>query len=157
MSETRHRTYHLLGSLIEFHAFPDETGGGCGIVEILTAPGTGAPPHKHPGEDENFFVLDGQFEFDLDGKKLDVGAGDFVKIPDGRVHAFKCVGDKPGRLLNVTSPGTMHEAFFTKAGDPVPEGTVEFPAADGPPDLDRIMTIADRIGLTILRPEGSAQ
>ena len=50
----------------------------------------------------------------------------------------------------------MHEVFFTKAGDPVPEGTVEFPAADGPPDLDRIMTIADRIGLTILKPESSA-
>ena len=30
MSETRHRTYHLLGSLIEFHAFPDETGVGLG-------------------------------------------------------------------------------------------------------------------------------
>ena len=37
MSETRHRTYYLLGNLIQFHAFPDETGGGCGIVEILTA------------------------------------------------------------------------------------------------------------------------
>jgi len=121
-------------------------------LEILTAPGAVAPPHKHP----DFFVLDGQFEFDLDGKKLDVETGDFVKIPDGRVHAFKCVGDKPGRLLNVTSPGTMHDVFFTKAGDPVLDGTVEFPVADGPPDLDRIMTIADRIGLTILEPEGSA-
>ena len=79
-----------------------------------------------------------------------------MKIPDGRVHAFKCVGDKPGRLLNVTSPGTMHEVFFTEGGDPVPEGTVEFPATDGPPDIDRIMAIAGRIGMTILKPEGSA-
>ena len=154
MSERRHRTYHLLGSLIKFHAFPEETGGGCGIVEILTAPGAGAPPHKHPGEDENFFVLDGQFEFDLDGKKLDVETGDFVKIPNGRVHAFKCVGNKPGRLLNVTSPGTMHEVFFTQGGDPVPEGTVEFPATDGPPDIDPIMSFHVWIGMSILNPEG---
>lgn len=51
MFKTRHRTYHLLVSLIKFHAFPEETGGGCGIVEILTAPGPDAPTHKHPGED----------------------------------------------------------------------------------------------------------
>jgi hypothetical protein len=50
----------------------------------------------------------------------------------------------------------MHEVFFTQGGDPVPEGTVEFPATDGPPDIDRIMAIAGRIGMTILKPEGSA-
>lgn len=46
--------------------------------------------------------------------------------------------------------------IFTKAGYPVPEVMVEFPVVDGPPDLDRIMNINDRIGLAILKLEGSA-
>ncbi|WP_377191732.1 hypothetical protein [Ruegeria meonggei] len=63
MTEPRPRIYHLLGNLLTFHAFPSETGDRCAIVEIKTAPGAGAPPNHHAGEDESFYVLDGEFEF----------------------------------------------------------------------------------------------
>lgn len=150
MTEHRPRTFHFLGNLIKFLAFPAETGGGCAIVEIKVAPGAGAPPNQHPGEDESFYVLDGQFEFVLEGETVKAGPGDFMKIPDGSVHAFTCVSEAPGRLLGVTSPGKVHEVFFTEAGEPVPEGTTEFPKPDGPPDFAAIMSVAERAGVRIL-------
>ncbi|MEX0343484.1 MAG: cupin domain-containing protein [Rhizobiaceae bacterium] len=153
MSDTRPRKYHLLGNLLTFHAFPSETGDRYTMVEIKTAPGAGAPPNHHAGEDESFYVLEGQFEFLVNDKKIKAAAGDFVKVPDGAVHAFTCSGDLPGRLICVNSPGKMHDIFFTQAGDALPDGTTDVPKPDGPPDIPAIMKVAERAGMTILAPE----
>lgn len=152
MTKSRPRIYHLLGNLLTFHAFPSETGDRYTIVEIKTAPGAGAPPNHHAGEDESFFVLDGEFEFHVNGETVEARGGDFVKIPDGAVHAFSCVGERPGRLLCINSPGAMHDIFFTEAGETMPEGTTEIPMPDGPPDIDAILAVADKAGMTILAP-----
>lgn len=152
MTEPRPRIYHLLGNLLTFHAFPSETGNSCTIVEIKTAPGAGAPPNHHAGEDESFYVLDGEFEFFLNGGTVNVKGGDFVKVPNGAVHAFTCTGERPGRLLCINAPGAMHDTFFTEAGEAMPDGTTDIPAPDGPPDIPAIMAVADRVGMTILAP-----
>ena len=152
MSKSRPRIYHLLGNLLTFHAFPAETGDRYTIVEIKTAPGAGAPPNHHAGEDECFFVLEGEFEFFVNGETTKAKGGDFIKVPDGAVHAFTCIGERPGRLICVNAPGAMHDAFFTEAGEAMPDGTTEVPAPDGPPDIPAIMAVANRVGMTILAP-----
>lgn len=153
MEQSRPRVYHLLGNLLTFHAFPEETGNKCTIIEIKTAPGAGAPPNHHAGEDESFFVLDGEFEFLVNGETKRVSAGEFVKVPDGAVHAFTCTGQSAGRLLCVNAPGEMHDTFFTEAGEAMPDGTSEVPTPDDPPDIPAIMAVADRVGMTILTPD----
>ncbi|MET1415876.1 cupin domain-containing protein [Roseibium sp. HPY-6] len=153
MEQSRPRIYHLLGNLLTFHAFPEETGNKCTIVEIKTAPGAGAPPNHHAGEDESFFVLDGEFEFLVNEETRRVSAGEFVKVPDGAVHAFTCTGQSAGRLLCINAPGEMHDTFFTEAGEAMPDGTSEIPVPDGPPDIPAIMAVANRIGMTILTPD----
>lgn len=153
MTAERPRKYHLLRNLLTFHAFPSETGDRYTMIEIKTAPGAGAPPNHHAGEDESFFVLDGEFEFMLNGETIPAKAGDFVKIPDGAVHAFTCTGSQPGRLICVNAPGHMHDMFFTQAGDTLPDDATEIPAPDGPPDIPTIMEVATRAGMTILAPE----
>lgn len=155
MSEDRPRLYHFLGSLIRFHAFPDETGGRCAILEMTVAPGAGAPPNHHAGEDESFFVLEGDFEFMLDGRVIRAGKGDFVKIPDGALHAFTCTGDLPGRLLQVNAPGMPHEVLFTEGGEAMPDDTREIPAPSGPPDIGNIIAISQRVGISVVVPEGA--
>lgn len=152
MDLSRPRNYHLLGNLLTFHAFPAETGNRCAIIEIKSAPGAGAPPNHHAGEDESFFVIEGEFEFFLDGETRRVSDGDFVKVPEGAIHAFTCIGEKPGRLLCVNAPGAMHDTFFTEAGEALPEGTTEIPAPDGPPDIPAVLAVANKIGMTILAP-----
>ncbi|MGM0583598.1 MAG: cupin domain-containing protein [Pseudomonadota bacterium] len=151
MAETN--TYHLLGCILRFLARSPDTGGAYSLVEARVAPGAGAPPNTHPEDDESFYVVDGRFEFLLGGETVKAGPGDFVKVPTGAAHAFTNVGEASGMLMIVNTPGVIHDAFFSQAGEPLPEGTTEFPEA-GPPDVARLSEIAARCGLRLGVPAG---
>jgi mannose-6-phosphate isomerase-like protein (cupin superfamily) len=145
MSQTD--TYHLLCNLLRFRAKGES--GYC-LVEAITAPGAGAPPNKHPADNEAFYVLEGSFEFMIDGETRRADGGDFVNIPNGALHAFKNVGATNGRLLILNVPGTSHVSFFSEAGDPMPPGTTTMPAPGGPPDIPRLLEIGRRNGMTFV-------
>jgi quercetin dioxygenase-like cupin family protein len=150
-------TYHLFGNLIRFLARSSDTGGAYCLVEVVVAPGAGAPPNRHPSDDEAFYVIDGSFEFMVSGETVTKQAGGFVRVsPKGAVHAFKNVGEKPGRLLIVNAPGKVHDGFFSEAGEPMPPGTTELPPMGGPPDIPRLLEIGQRNGLEFLLPEDGA-
>lgn len=91
----------------------------------------------------------------VDGKTQTCSSGDFVKIPSGAVHAFTCTYDAPGRLLCIDAPGRIQDAFFTEAGDAMPNGTTEVPPPGGPPDIPALMAEANRLGITILPSDGA--
>jgi quercetin dioxygenase-like cupin family protein len=152
MSTPQTDTYHLLGNLLRFHARSPDTGGAYCLVETITAPGAGAPPNRHPSDDEAFYVLEGSFEFTIEDRTIAATTGSFVKIPTGAVHAFKNTGDAPGRLLIINSPGKVHDSFFSQAGDPLPPGTRDLPPPAGAPDIPRILEIGRRNGLEFLPP-----
>lgn len=143
-------TYHLLGNLIRFLVRPPQSGGGYCLVEIRTAPGAGAPANRHPSDDEVFYVLEGEFEFTVGDRAIPARPGDCVTIPNGEAHAFRNTGQAPARMLIINSPGRTHDAFFSEAGDRVPDGTSEFPLQDGPPDIPRILEIGRRTGVEFL-------
>ena len=42
--------------------------------------------HKHDNDDEFFFVLDGRFVIDLEGKSIDLGLHEGFVVPKGVVH-----------------------------------------------------------------------
>jgi mannose-6-phosphate isomerase-like protein (cupin superfamily) len=155
MSDLKSNTYHLLGNLIRFHVNSSDTGGAYCLVESLTAPGAGAPPNRHPGEDEAFFILDGTFEFMVEGETTTATSGQFVKIPNGALHAFRNSGRAPGRMLIINTPGRMHDAFFSQAGDKLPPDTRELPAPTGEaPDIARILAVAEQTGMQFVPPAG---
>lgn len=147
----RPRTYNVLNILMKFHAFPAETMGKFCLVECLVPVGAGAPPNHHAGETEAFYVIDGQVGFMLDGKEILAGPGDHVAIPDGAVHAFQAVGDRPARILIINAPGNMHDRFFTGIGEALPENQTDLPQPDEP-DLPAVMAMAAEVGMTILPP-----
>ena len=147
----RPRTYNVLNILMKFHAFPAETMGKFCLVECLVPVGAGAPPNHHAGETEAFYVIDGQVGFMLDGKEILAGPGDHVAIPDGAVHAFQAVGDRPARILIINAPGNMHDRFFTGIGEALPENQTDLPQPDEP-DFPAVMAMATEVGMTILPP-----
>ena len=151
----RHRTYNVLNILTKFHAFPSETMGKFCFVECLVPVGAGAPPNHHAGETESFYVIDGQVGFMVNGQDILAGPGEHVAIPDGAVHAFQAVGDKPARILIINAPGDMHEAFFTGFGSPLPEGQTDLPDPVEP-DVPEIMAKAEAVGMTILPPPSAS-
>ncbi|NDV02039.1 cupin domain-containing protein [Pseudoroseicyclus tamaricis] len=148
----RPRRYETLGILMTFHAFPDEVMGKFCLIEAVVPPGLGAPPNTHAGETESFVVLEGEVDFMIEGEVTRAGAGESVIIPDGAAHAFSAVGESPARLMILNAPGQMHERFFTELGVPVTDDRQEPAPMDGPPDVARVVAVAQEAGMTILVP-----
>jgi quercetin dioxygenase-like cupin family protein len=143
-------TYHFIGSLLTIRACAAQTGDSFTIIESLTAPGAGAPPHRQ-NDEEAFLVLDGQFEFMLEGNIRVCGPGEFVHIPAGQVHAFRNVAETPSKMLIVNLPGGLHEGFFKAAGEQVASGSTSFPAP-APVDIPALVATAARFEIEILPP-----
>jgi quercetin dioxygenase-like cupin family protein len=83
------------------------------VMLSTTAPKVGPPLHRHSREDEAFFVLEGTFLFEADGKQTHAGPGCFMFLPCGTAHAFQNVGETPGKMLILAQPAGV-ENFFSE-------------------------------------------
>jgi quercetin dioxygenase-like cupin family protein len=93
-------------------------GGESGAMTAMlgiTPPKAGPPLHRHSREDESFFVLEGDYLFETDGKQNRAGPGDFVFLPRGTAHTFQNVGETEGRMLITAQPAGV-ERFFRRDG-----------------------------------------
>jgi len=89
-----------------FKADETETGGLYSVSEWTLEPmheGPGA--HKHDGNDEMFYVLEGTASILIGDHWHQMPAGSFCLIPRGVVHDFRNEGTTPIRLFNVFVPG----------------------------------------------------
>jgi len=143
-------TVHLLGTLITFMATAADTEGAFSLVEAVTAPGQGTPPHIQRDDAEAFYVLEGEFEFMVAGQVARSGPGTFHYIARGVPHGFRNPGDKPAKMLILNLPGGLHENFFVEAGDRV-AAAATFPPMS-PPDIPRLVAAASRYGIEMLPP-----
>jgi quercetin dioxygenase-like cupin family protein len=73
-----------------------------GIIHF--APGRELEAHVHEGEDDSFYILDGELTFLLSGEEVRAPAGTFVLIPPGVEHGFRNNTDSVVRILNVHAP-----------------------------------------------------
>jgi len=149
-SDTAPMTVHFLGNLLTFHIRSATTDDKFTLIENRTAPGQGAPVHRQ-ADDEAFYVLEGEYEFLLDGIWHRKGAGEALHIAPGTVHAFRNPGKNDARMLIINSPGSLHEAFFVDVGDRVEFGQTEFPPMT-PPDVPAIVASGLHNRIEILPP-----
>lgn len=89
-----------------------DTGGTLAVFEDIVEPGIGPGRHIHHGQDETFFFLEGRFDVEIGGVLHSMEAGDVAFVPRGTMHAFKNVGETPGRIRYVFSPALRIEAMF---------------------------------------------
>jgi quercetin dioxygenase-like cupin family protein len=108
--------YWTVGCMFRFLVSSVDAGGSYTTMEITVPPGEGANPHSHSAEAEQFYVLDGDLNFEVGGEELSVGAGDFLHIPRGTVRSFKAA-EHHARLLATFVPGTGIEQVFIDAGE----------------------------------------
>lgn len=80
-----------------------------GGVVIQQHPGEGNRKHFHPDADENWVILDGEWEWWIEGIGTQiVRTNDIVVVPKGVWHKITCVGDSPGVRYAVTQPDVEH-------------------------------------------------
>jgi quercetin dioxygenase-like cupin family protein len=144
------RRLWIVGDTLTFKATAAQTGGSLMAVEVLAAPGGGPPPHVHAGEDELWYVLDGEFEILMGEETMRASAGAFAFVPRGTLHRFENVGDTPSRVLILFTPGGF-EGFFFEAGLPVVEGESAPPL--GPEEIERSREAAIRYGMEVEWPQ----
>jgi quercetin dioxygenase-like cupin family protein len=136
----------IVGDTLWLKATSAETGGAYTVIENISLPGSGPPPHLHENHDESIYVIDGEFEILLDAKKIRAAPGAFAFVPRGTVHRFRCIGDRPGKILIVFTPGGM-EGFFREAGLPATNNSPA-PSIDAA-EITRTTIAGKRYGLRV--------
>ena len=59
------------------------SGGALSLLDNTNPAGTYLPPHVHTHEDETFYILEGEFEFQVGGDTVRSGPGATVFAPRG--------------------------------------------------------------------------
>ena len=124
------------GTRTEIHLGAEDTAGAfCLLVDHPPA-GWSLPAHLHHGAAETIHIVHGEFEVEMEGRRIALAAGETVHVPADTVHATANVGASEGRRVLVFSPAGM-ERFFLEAGAPTP---------DEPPDAAQALATAIRHG-----------
>ena len=71
---------------------------------ITKQPGDGPPLHVHPGEDDAFYILEGEIVMIVEDEEIVVGPGTFVLVPPGVAHTFANRTRAAARIVNVHAP-----------------------------------------------------
>ncbi len=74
------------------------------VIEGSLLPGCGHNFHKHPDQEEVFYVIEGEVEQWLEQSKRTLKSGDSVFIPADVVHASFNSSDKPVKILAILGP-----------------------------------------------------
>ncbi len=91
--------------------------------------------HVHRIQEETFYVLEGECEWQVDGQLISAKPGTFLFLPPGVPHNIRNVSDKPARVLMTVSP-PGHEHYF--------EELAKVAARGGPPDANAIAELRGR-------------
>ena len=78
----------FVNGLVTTKATVDETGRAYGLAEHLVSAASNPPVHIHADEDEAYYVLDGEMEFEVDGVCTVARPGSYALAPHGRPHTF---------------------------------------------------------------------
>ena len=141
------QTVRMAGAqLIARKVSSEQTGGAYSLFEVEVGPRGGSQPHIQHGEDECFYVLEGEFEFLVEGAGIEAGPGSLVYVPKGVLHAFENAGETTGRMLVSQTPGGVYEGFVEEVGEPATGEAVSL-AMEGQPNAERLAEIGAEYGV----------
>ncbi|HEX3626817.1 MAG TPA: cupin domain-containing protein [Verrucomicrobiae bacterium] len=137
------KAVNILGIPMFIRVHGRDTGGIMSVVESHDVPGGGPPPHVHHREDETFQILEGEYEFMLDGKPVLAKPGTTLFAPCGVSHTYRYLGKTPGKLMCIITPSGF-EQFFEEIGAM---------SAQEQQDIPRVLETAKKFGLEFLLPK----
>jgi quercetin dioxygenase-like cupin family protein len=117
--------------------FGRDTGGAYSLMEYTVAArpalSAGEAPvygaHRHGAIEETFLVRAGCLRFLLGEELIEMGPGDFVRVPPGVRHGYANLSGAPVQLLVSFTPGGFEELFVRHRTDqsppPHPNGFME--------------------------------
>jgi quercetin dioxygenase-like cupin family protein len=89
-----------------------DTEGGIAVFEQNGFTPKGGPPlHIHPNQDEFFYIVEGEYHFQVGNDKYQMKPGDTVFLPKNVPHAFVQLTEK-GKVIVAYLPAGKMEDFF---------------------------------------------
>ena len=137
-SQPVERVLEVLGDRAVIKTAGSDTDGRFALVEITSPKGGGPPPHRHPWR-EGYWVLEGELEFVVEGRKRTLTAGSWLLVQNGVAHTLKVLSETARYLLLAEPAGV--ELFFIN----LEKGT-----ADDPSNLAKIVQIAGEHGIELV-------
>ena len=113
--------YGFHGSVAVIKASGEDTLGQLGVIESVYPAGLSVHEHVHDGEDEMFYLLEGEIEVFCGEQRWSIGAGSFAFVPRGQPHRFTVSAAGLARALVITGPSRL-AAQIAERGEPVPPG-----------------------------------
>ena len=91
-----------------------DTDGGFAVFEqISLSQGRGTPLHVHPLQDEIFYVIEGEYYFQVGEEKFKMYAGETIFLPKKVPHAWTQVSERGKMNVTFQPAGKMEEFFLT--------------------------------------------
>jgi quercetin dioxygenase-like cupin family protein len=139
---------YFFNALMTTKASMAETGGAYSLTEQLLTAASNPPMHVQVDEDEAFYMLDGEVEFEVDGQVVRATPGTFAFVARGSAHTFRVLTET-ARFLVICSgkPTDNLEEFFVAMGEPAPVRALPEPKA---PDVDRLMVLTEQMGIELV-------
>ena len=117
------KPFDFHGAIFTIKILTSETNGRYTIMDVVHPPDIGPALHMHPKGSETFYIIEGDYEFFLDGKSLAGKSGDVIFVPQGSPHRF-VVGHKGGHALVVSPPDL--EFYFFKVSELLDKGEASY-------------------------------
>ena len=128
------------GLEVHFNLFNSDTNDQVCLFKVVCHPGAKmGVPHYHKHFDETIYGLKGVTTYTVDGKIIELGAGDPIFIRRGVAHGFANNTSEVSEFLCVITPAVFGPEYFREIA-----AVLNLP---GPPDMPRLKDILLKYGL----------
>lgn len=141
MSEARMEadTLWFLDTLVRILIPYERAEDGLSLIESHVRYGDSPPLHVHYEEHELFYILEGEFRFQIGDENFRRHAGQAILAPKGIPHSYR-VESPAGGHCTVTMSGGDFEGLVRSIGRP-PEHA-GLPEPSGPPTPEQVQALA---------------
>jgi mannose-6-phosphate isomerase-like protein (cupin superfamily) len=102
-------------NVVTYKVATQDTRGGLFLLEQVSMRKGGPPRHLHHAQEEWFYVMEGEYIFEVGEDRMRLKPGDSLLAPRQVPHVWAYVGENPGKILIGFQPAGKMETFFQEA------------------------------------------
>jgi quercetin dioxygenase-like cupin family protein len=104
-------------NIIDLKVSGKDTNGDLAIFEQTSiSKGRGTPLHVHYFQDEIFYIINGEYYFQVGDSKHKLTTGDYIFLPRKVPHAWTQVSEKGKMTITFQPAGKMEDFFLSMSG-----------------------------------------
>ncbi|WP_158857388.1 cupin domain-containing protein [Lunatibacter salilacus] len=93
-----------------------DTAGQLSVFEYIGVDKIGPPLHVHLDQDEVFYVVEGEYRFQVGEERHELKTGDTIFLPRNLPHTWIQTSDR-GKLIYILQPALKMEEYFQTMHD----------------------------------------